>query len=302
MTSVMIVFKGIRAVFMIFQLLFMPSSMLKRIILTLTIIGMVWGQSGFDILSTPTDARDASLGLSLNPIIKPTRILTHPESAVTLSVWNWVADIQGAYMGIALDHTYLSFQAMNSGELEYRNDIPTEEPLSTFQYNLFNTGGAYAKEVGPFILGLGGELVYERSLNASASSLALNLAAAYPVNDHLNVSSGLRHFGVSGKLDEESTTLPAEMWLEADANFDQLSLLTEINTGAFPFAAGLSYSLLNKFELMGGFQLESADPDMRIYSSAGFTAEWSNFTLGYSIYQLNHTLGARHFISLFWNY
>jgi len=263
---------------------------------------MAWSQSGFDILSTPTDARDASLGLSLNPTVKPTRILTHPESAVTLSVWNWVADIQGAYMGIALDKAHLSFQAMNSGELEYRNEIPTEEPLSTFQYNLFNTGGAYARAWGPVMLGLGAELVYERTLNASATSLSLNLATAYRASDHWLVSGGLRHFGVSGKLDEESTKLPSEVWLEVDADFKQLSVMTEVNNGSLPAALGLSYALLERFELMGGFQLEAADPDLRIHPSAGFTAAWSNFTFGYAIYQLNHTLGARHFISLFWNY
>lgn len=276
--------------------------MMKRIFLVLTMMGLAWGQTGFDILSTPTDARDASLGLTLNPTVKPTRILTHPEAAVTLSVWNWVADIQGAYMGVALNNVHLSFQAMNSGELEYRNEIPTEEPLSTFQYNLFNTGGAYAREFGPVILGLGGELVYERTLNASSTSLALNLAAAYPLNDRFIVSGGLRHFGLSGELDEETTKLPSEMWVEVDAQFNQLSVLAELNSGSFPNAVGLSYSLLDKFEIMGGFQVEAADPDVRIHPSAGFTADWSNFTLGYSIYQLNHTLGARHFISLFWNY
>lgn len=276
--------------------------MKNRFLIVLAMAGMVWSQTGFDILSTPTDARDASLGLTLNPTIKPTRNLTHPESSVTLSVWNWVADIQGAYMGIALNNAHLNFQAMNSGELEFRNEIPTEEPLSTFEYNLFNAGGGYAREMGPVILGLGGELVYERSLNASATSLSLNLAAAYRLGDHLLLSSGLRHFGISGKLDEESTSLPSEIWAEVDADFNQLSVMAEINNGSIPGAVGLSYSLLDRFELMGGVQIEPADPDLRIHPSAGFTADWSSFTLGYSIYQLNHTLGARHFITLFWNY
>ena len=39
--------------------------MMKRIFLVLTMMGMAWSQTGFDILSTPTDARDASLGLTL---------------------------------------------------------------------------------------------------------------------------------------------------------------------------------------------------------------------------------------------
>ncbi len=276
--------------------------MTKRILLVLSMMVSLWSQSIFDVLSTPTDARDAALGLSLNPTVKPTRILTHPESAVTLSVWNWVADIQGAYMGIAVDNAHLSFQVLNSGELEYRNDIPTEDPLSTFQYNLFNGGGAYARDMGPLILGIGGEVVYERTLNASSTSLSMNIAGAYKLGDQFTLSGGVRHFGAGGKLDEESTLLPTEGWLEVDANIGQLSLLTEINNGSFPAAMGVTYSFMDEFEFMGGIQVESADPDLRIYPSAGFLMDWSTFTLGYSIYQLNHTLGARHFISLFWNY
>lgn len=276
--------------------------MIKRMILYVAITGMLWAQSGFDILSTPTDARDASLGLTLNPTVKPTRILTHPESSVTLSVWNWVEDVQGAYMGVGLKNAHLSFQAMNSGELEYRNEIPTEEPLSTFQYNIFNTGGSYARQVGPLILGLGGEIVHERSLNAEATSFSMNIAAAYQLTEKLIFSGGLRHFGLSGKLDEVSTELPGEFWLEVDYTYKQLTAMAEINGGSFSNSLGVSYSLFDKFEIMGGLQVESADPDPKIHPSAGFTADWANFTLGYSIYQLSHALGARHFISLFWNY
>lgn len=276
--------------------------MLKRIFLTLALAGMVCAQSGFDILATPTDAWDAALGVSLNPTIKPTRIVTHPESTVTLSVWNWVADVQGAYMGITHKNIHLSFQALNSGELEYRENIPTEEPLSTFQYNLFNTGGAYARELGPFSVGLGAELLYERSLNVSATSLSLNLAGAYRLNQNVLISGGLSHFGLSGKLDQKKTSLPAELWLDVEANYDQLSILGEMNSGSFPARFGASYSLLEKFQLMAGFQLESADPDIRLHPSAGFGMAWSNFTLGYSMYQIGHGLGPRHFISLLWNY
>ncbi|MEA3288196.1 MAG: hypothetical protein U9Q77_12590, partial [Candidatus Marinimicrobia bacterium] len=116
--------------------------MIKQLSTLLLIVSLGLGQSGFDILNTPTDARDAALGISLNPTVKPTRILTHPEHIVTLNVWNWIADIQGAYLGIGLKNAFVNVQAMHSGELEYRNDIPTEDPLSTFEYTLINLGGA----------------------------------------------------------------------------------------------------------------------------------------------------------------
>jgi hypothetical protein len=106
--------------------------MIKRLFLVLTLVGMGWSQTGFDILSTPTDARDASLGLTLNPTVKPTRILTHPETTVTLSVWNWVADIQGAYMGIALNNVHLSFHSQVSNLMQMVTVLPVH-PVTILQ-------------------------------------------------------------------------------------------------------------------------------------------------------------------------
>ncbi len=276
--------------------------MTRHIIILLTIFSITLSQSSFDILNTPTDTRDAALGINLNPTVKPTRILTHPEHVVTLSVWNWVADIQGAYIGIGLNNVHVSIQALHSGELEYRNDIPSEDPISTFEYTLFNMGGAYAQQWKQFTLGLGTELVYERTLNASSTGLSFNLAAAYAINENFQLSGGFRHFGITGKLVEESTTLPTEVWAEVDADYGQLAILTEINTGSIPLAAGLSYSLLDNFELLGGIQIEPADPSINFHPSGGFTAAWTNFTLGYTIYQMDHNLGPRHFITLYWSY
>lgn len=276
--------------------------MTRSIILGLTMVSMICGQTGLDILTTPTDARDASLGLTLNPTVKPTRNLTNPETVVTLSVWNWVADIQGAYMGVAFDQAHLSFQALNSGELEYRDERPSDTPLSTFEYNIFNSGGSYAWQLGSLILGVGGELIYERSLNASATSFSLNLAAASSWGDHLLLSGGIRHTGIGGALGEESSLLPSEIWVQGDASFKEVKLLTEVNTGSFPLAMGAAYTLFGSFEMLGGLQVETAENETLFHPSAGFTALYSNFTLGYSMYQINHALGARHFITLFWNY
>ena len=268
----------------------------------LTCLSLVTGQSSFDILNTPTDARDAALGISLNPTLKPTRILTHPEQDLTLSVWNWVADIQGAYIGLGLKNTYMNVQAMHSGELEFRKDIPSEDPLSTFEYTLFNLGGAHARQWQQFTLGLGAELVYERSLNASATGLSFNLAGAYQIGDYYLIGGGIRHLGITGKLDEESTSLPTETWAEFDADFDKFSVIAEVNNGSIPTAIGVTYPFLNTFELMAGIQVEATDPSTTIHPSAGFTAAWTGFTFGYTIYQMDHNLGPRHFITLYWNY
>jgi len=276
--------------------------MIRKLIFGLSMVGMIWGQTGLDILSTPTDARDASMGLTLNPTVKPTRNLTHPEAVVTLSVWNWVADIQGGYMGVAYHQAHFSFQALNSGELEYRDDRPSEAPVSTFEYNIFNSGGSYAWQLGSFILGIGGELIYERSLNASATSLSLNLAAATSWGDHFLLSGGVRHTGFGGAFGEESSQLPSEVWVQGDASFHQFTVLAELNTGSFPMATGAAYTLFDSFELLGGMQIETAEDETRFHPSAGFTAVYSNFTLGYSMYQISHALGARHFITLYWNY
>jgi len=53
---------------------------------------------------------------------------------------------------------------------------------------------------------------------------------------------------------------------------------------------------------MAGLQIEAADPGLKLHPSAGFTAAWSSFTFGYAIYQMDHNLGPRHFITLYWDY
>jgi len=276
--------------------------MLKRILSLVIISGFVIGQSSFDILNTPTDSRDAALGINLNPTVKPTRLLTNPERTITLNVWNWVADVQGAYIGIARENTHFSVQALHSGELEYRNEIPTVEPLSTFEYTLFDLGISHARRWKQIAIGLGAELIYERTLNASSTGLSFNLDAAYKLNKVLMLSGGLRHFGISGELETEETALPTEVWLEMDAELSNFSALAEINSGSFPLALGLNYPIIRGFEIAAGVQLELSEFQTKIHPSSGFTLEWTNFELGYAIYQLDHNLGPRHFISLFWNY
>lgn len=276
--------------------------MLKQFIFLIIMVSVVLGQSGFDILNTPTDARDAALGINLNPTVKPTRILTHPEYNATLNVWNWVADIQGAYLGLGLKNAYINVQAMHSGELENRGNIPSEDPLSTFEYTLINLGGAHAHQWQRLTLGLGAELVYERSLNASATGLSVNLAGAYEISSRYLVSGGIRHFGITGKLDEESTSLPTELWTELDAEFEKFSVVAEVNNGSIPTALGVTFPFIDAFEIMAGLQVEATEPSISIHPSIGFTAAWTSFTFGYTIYQADHNLGPRHFVTLYWNY
>jgi len=217
--------------------------MTKYLILLISLLELGWGQSSFDILNTPTDSKAAALGLTLNPVIKPTLLLTRPRQAVTLNVWNWVAGIQGATMGLELHDSYLNVQAMHSGELEYRNDTPSVEPLSTFEYTLFDLGVAHAFQWQQLSLGIGAELVYERTLNASATGLSFNLASAYRLNKRLLLGAGLRHFGFTGKLDEAATTLPSEAWADLQLQFTKLALYSELNSGSLPLASGFSYAL-----------------------------------------------------------
>ena len=276
--------------------------MRRMLLLGLLFIGSGWGQSSLDILNTPTDARAASLGVNQSPMLKPSRILSHPDRRVNLSLWNWIADIQGGTIGIGLEKVYLSFQAFSSGDLEYRDETPSVDPVSTFSYTLFNTGAAYAREIGPLRGGVALSYLYERTLNASASGLSFSLSGAYTVSDRLILSGGLRNMGFTQTLDEESTTLPSEAWVELDLSLAGFDFISELNSGSIPVSMGLGYPILDRFEILGSIQLEPADPDLRIHTSFGFTADWDNFILGYSLYQFDHSLGPRHFISLYWKY
>ena len=276
--------------------------MIKKFLLTISLTAMLFGQSSYDILNLPTDARGAAMGVNLSPLVRPSQVLADDPKQITLSGWNWVADIQGAYLGADLNRSHVSVLAVNFGEFEARNDIPTEDPISTFGYSLFSVGGAYAIEMNQFTLGLGAELIYERTLNASSTGMALSLAASYPVNSDLEISSGVRRLGNGGELDSAQTELPSELWAAVDFTLNDLTILTELNTGSYPLAVGVSYRIADIIEVLGGMQIELAEPSMRIHPSLGLSVSRENFTVAYTNYQMSHRLGSRHFLSLYWRY
>jgi len=276
--------------------------MIRKLLILAVLNTVLFGQSSYDILGVPTTAKDAALGINLNPIVRPTAISSSEDRVVTLNGWSWIADIQSAYLGVDLANMHVGVRSVNFGEFEYRNEIPSDDPISTFGYSLFSIGGAYAYELNSFIIGLGAELVYERTLNASATGLSLNLAAAYPVSDNLGISTGLRHLGTTEELDTAATALPTEIWFGADLQLNEFSVLTELSSGVYPLALGVSYRFADIFDVMGGLQVELADPSVRMHPSLGFSVDWTNFTLGYTNYQMNHRLGSRHFFSLYWRY
>lgn len=273
--------------------------MIKRFTLILTLFGLVIGQSGWDVLTIPTDSRDAALGMNMNALVRPAELASDTQSEITLSGWNWIDDIQSAHLGVELERSYFSVTAVNFGEIEYRNDVPSEEPISTFSYSIFALGGAYALEWNQIMLGAAAEFLYERTLDTSSTGLSVNLSGAYPLSDQIKVSGGLRHLGY---LSSESADLPSEAWLGADMRMNSLGVNAEFNTGSFPFALGASYEFAGVFDVIGGVQMENADPSIRIHPSIGFTASWTNFSLGYTNYQMCHRLGSRHFLSLYWSY
>ncbi len=276
--------------------------MLRQITILLFLVTSIWSQSSLDILNAPNNAQAAALGITNNPIIKPTRILTHPARQLDLSVWNWVADIQGGIIGLELDNSYFGFRTMQIGNIEYRGDIPTEDPLSTFGYALFNTGASYSQAIGSVIVGAGVEYLYERTLNASANGLSLNMAAAFNYSESILFSAGISHLGTSQELEEERTSFPTELWLEMEWKLPKIKLQTEFTSGEVPLTMAATYPVLDLLEILSSVQIASAGEDISILPSAGFVANWDNFKLGYSLYQLTHTLGPRHFISIYWNY
>lgn len=273
--------------------------MIKRFSLMLMLFGLVIGQSSWDVLTLPSDSRDAALGINMNPLVRPAELAGETQVEITLSGWNWIEDIQGAHLGVELDRSYLGVTAVNFGEIEYRGDVPSEEPISTFSYSIFSLGGAYALEWNQIMLGAAAEFLYERTLDTSSTGLSVNLSGAYPLSDQIKVSGGLRHLGY---LSSASADLPTEAWLGADMSMDNLGVTAEFNTGSFPFALGASYEFAGVFDVIGGVQMENAEPSIRLHPSIGFTASWTNFRLGYTNYQLSHKLGSRHFLSLYWRY
>jgi len=263
----------------------------------------ILGQGGLDILAQPRHAASAAMGLNSDPIRQPHYLAAqNNEPIAVLNMWSWVADVSGLGLNIESGSWAAGIHVYRAGELEVRDEIPIRDPVSRFDYSLVSSGLGYGRSLDDLEIGVGLELIRERSLNASAWGVVLNTSASYPLIAGLQTSAGIRHLGGMQDLNTEASDLPTELWLRVNKNLDQLDLNLELNSGPAPVHMAGSYQLIRTIQLLAGLQLETGSEGLDLHPSTGLLINRHEFSLGFALSDLAHPLGMRQHYSLYWNF
>jgi hypothetical protein len=280
----------------------MPRALIN-ILLLLVLSSFVLAQGGLDILEQPVHARAAAVGINDDALRNP-HLLADPglQHQVVLAAWSRISDVGGVQLESQQQRWAFGLDVVRVGDLEARGNTPSVEPLNTFQYSVLRANAAYGWNVQGLAVGVALEAIQERSQDASALGFATNISASYPVLSSIYTAAGLRHLGRMADLNSQRSDLPTEAWIHFRKSFDQIDVELEFNTGPAPLKAGVDVGVIRILHFMGGLQFENADDGIRLHPSLGFVLDRQQFSLGFALSDLTHSLGMRQHFSLYWNF
>lgn len=259
-------------------------------------------QGGLDILNQPQNALSAGLGLNLDPLRQPHLLAAEKRlPQATLGTWSRADQVSGADVNLEGTSMAAGLRVISVTDIEVRENRPTLDPISTFDYSLITANAAYGHQFGALQAGVGFQVLRERSLGASALGFALHVSAEYPLLSGWTTAAGIRNLGIMGKLENEASEIPAEAWLRIARQVGKLHLQSELNSGPVPLHLGTDFELARTIHLLGGLQLETAE-ELALRPSAGLVVSLQQFRLGFALSDLAHPLGMRQHYTLFWNF
>ncbi|MCF7801626.1 MAG: hypothetical protein K9N34_06370 [Candidatus Marinimicrobia bacterium] len=259
---------------------------------------------GLSVLQYPMTVRSAGMAQLLDPVNTPTALYRLPDRQADVSAWQWISGVNGLAITVNRQPVAVTLNYFNIEGLEYRDEVPTEFPQYDFGYSNAALGITMGQLIGKVQTAANIQYLWERTLDYSAGGVDLNLAASMNFSEGLFLTGGVRHLGVMSALRDESSDLPTAFFAQLGYQADQLGLTGELSGGDFPVKLGGEYTFLTIIHLYGGVQMgrdvDAAGGDF--YPSAGFEMDFQTFTLGYALYQINHVLGPRQYISLAWRF
>ncbi len=262
------------------------------------------GQGGLAVLQYPTAVRAAGMGLVLDAANTPSSIFNNPDHQAGWTAWHWLGGVNGIALSVnhrpwAVTLNYFSIEGF-----QYRTEIPTSLPLFEFGYSNAAAGLTLGKTFGKIRGAINGQFLWERTLSYSATGLDLSVSGEFPISEAISIAAGLRHAGFMSNLNQTGSTLPTAIFGQLAWSESGLNTTLELANDDFPFKLGASYALQNLIRLYAGLQVgnDYANSNLRTYGSAGLEIDWQTFSLGIAMYQINHPLAPRQYVTLSWRF
>ena len=235
------------------------------------------GMSGAQFLKIPTSARVVGLGGAFTAIandlstlnVNPAGITNIQRRAFTATEVRWIADINYAYMGIAVPMGYnaigIHMSALTMGKIRKTTyDDPYGDNTSDFTAHSEMLGIIFGRKMTDKLsVGIEGKVVHEAISNLSATGIALDLGTYYNTGfKSLRIGMTVHNFGTDMQFngqDLKVSTIPSDWQEEYGYQGNPLPLLLETSSYSLPlyFRLGIAYDFVNvpKNKLTGALDL-----------------------------------------------
>lgn len=259
---------------------------------------------GLSVLQYPTSIRSAGMGQLSDPTSTPTSIYHSPNRRAEISAWQWIGGVGGFALTVNRLPVAISVNYFSIDGIEYRTNIPSELAQFNFGYSNAALGLTYGRRFGRIQAAASMQYLWERTLDYTANGIDFSISGDMDLTPVVGLTAGVRHAGFMSALDQESSKLPFAAFIQTAYRRQDFGLIGELSTGDFPVKVSGEYTFLELIHLYGGVQM-SRNVDgagTHFYPSAGFEIDWQTFTIGYSLYQLNHPVSPRQYLSLAWRF
>lgn len=275
------------------------------------------GNSGLSFLKHGFGARNISMGDAGTALsndltglfYNPAKLIFTDESEVMFMHNEWIQDVSSEVVGVKTEFWDIPFaiglNVTSVGEIELR-EIPSEEPISTFDANYFygsiSTGFLVSEEIS---FGVGIKYLYEGMLDNEASGFGFDFGVHYQLPyKGLTASTVLKNIGSMNELRNEATKLPTEFRIGAaytfsleETNFDftgGVELLKYLDTEENHFNFGAEALFKKLIAARVGYQTGFESRGI----TAGIGLMWGNLKFDYAFLPFSTGLGSANLFSL----
>jgi len=275
--------------------------------------------SGFPSLKMGVDARSGGLGMAYTAIScdgsggfwNPAGLATMEHHDMVLSMYRWIQGARSEFLGfgsgngtagigVYLFHTQVT-------DLEYRLDVPSDDPLGTFSDHEIVLGLSYARAIKKQLtLGMTLKGLYQKIFTDEATGLAVDIGVLWEMWENgLRTGIVVQNLGRTSKLQETSISLPLTLKAGLAWPLNALGGIWTLTADGlkerdFPFHlhTGMEYlwggMIAGRLGYQTGYTIDSIKTrDI----TAGLGIIWSGYRLDYSYMPFYSDLGDVHRLS-----
>lgn len=273
-------------------------------VLLLSVTPMLATDGGLAVLQYPISVRSAGLGQMIEPASTPTAIYHLPDRRADASFWQWIGGVNGLALTVNRLPVAVTVNYFSMNGIEYRTEVPSELAQFNFGYSNAAIGLTYGRLFGKFRTAMTVQYLWERSLDYRASGVDISVSGDFDLTNSLGLTAGVRHVGYMSALNKKSSKLPFAFFAQTAFKKNNIGLIGEVASGDFPVKLSGEYTFIDIIHLYGGVQMSQNvnGTGTHFYPSTGFEIDWQTFTLGYALYQLNHPVSLRQYVSIAWRF